>query len=144
MIVKTRHRALAPEGSGAQAAEGAHVAGEVRLVGVAELEREAGPALRARVGQGRDEGLQAHDAAEEGGAHADVLEKEALQLPLAQAELGREPRDPRPAFAAAQGLDGGAHLRVRGARGGEAGVELALDEAQSLARRGRLGEGLGE
>jgi hypothetical protein len=50
----------------------------VRLVGVAEVEREAGEALLARAGQGRDEGLQTHDAPEERRVDADVLEKEAL------------------------------------------------------------------
>lgn len=141
-IVKTRH--LAPEGGGAEAAEGAHVAGEVRLVGVAEVEREASEALFARARQGRDEGLQAHDAPKERRVDADMLEKEALQLPLAEAELGREPGDPCPGGIAAHRLDGGAHLRVRGAGVGEAGVQLALDEGEASFGRGCLGEGLGE
>jgi hypothetical protein len=116
----------------------------VRLVGVAEVEREAGEALLARAGQGRDEGLQTHDAPEEHRVDADVLEKEALQLPLAEAELGREPGDPRSGGVAAHRLDGGAHLRVRGAGVGEARVQLALDEAEAPLGRRRLGEGLGE
>jgi hypothetical protein len=119
-IVKTRH--LAPEGGGGEAAEGAHVAREVGLVGEAEIEGEAGEALLARGGQGGDEGLQAHDAAKERRVDADVLEKEPLQLPLAEAELGREPGDPGPGRVAAHGFDGGAHLGVRGAGVREARV----------------------
>jgi hypothetical protein len=144
VIVKTRHRALAPQGGGAQAAQRAHVAREVRLVGVAEIEGDARPALLGRGGQRGDERLQPHDAPEEGRPDPDVLEKEALELAFAEAEVSGELGDLRAGRAVAKGLDGGAHLRVRGPGAAEAGVELAFDEAQPFGRRRGFGQGVGE
>jgi hypothetical protein len=141
MVVMAREAGMIGEVfRGVDASEGVEISNEVGLVEVATIKGNFGPVDGASIGDAPQDGLEASDAAEEFGGHADVLLEKFDEPARAEAGLRDE-------FGDAAGLrgtkeigDGVLDHRLLVEHSGSALEEKEFDGAKLLRRRRRFEE----